>query len=186
MNREVPQSSADGPVTRDARAACRRRDHLSGYTTIRAAFAGVSMALLLVGCATAPPARSVAVEQRPGVIQAIDQVAPRQVSALTGMIVGGVLGTANNGAENRNVGLALGALGGAWAIRTSAQMASAPGFVVTVRMDDGAVGRFEHRTLADIRVGQRVTVDGDRLVTGQTVQTAQAVPTAQSARTGTP
>lgn len=134
---------------------------------IRAALAGVAVALLLVGCATAPPARTLARDPRAGVIQSIDQLAPRPVSALTGMLVGGVLGTANNGSENRNVGLALGALGGAWAIRTSAQMPLAPGFVVTVRMDDGGVGRFEHATLADIRVGQRVTVDGDRLVTAQ-------------------
>ena len=123
--------------------------------------------LLLVGCATAPPARTLAGDPRAGVIQSIDQIAPRPVSALTGMLVGGVLGTANNGSENRNVGLALGALGGAWAIRTSAEMPLAAGFVVTVRMDNGAVGRFEHATLADIRVGQRVTVDGERLLTAQ-------------------
>ena len=85
------------------------------------------------------------------------------------MIVGGVLEHRQQwrGESQRLTQLALGALGGAWAIRTSSQMAITSGFLVTVRMDDGAVSRFEHQTLADIRVGQRVTVDGERLVTAQ-------------------
>ena len=168
MSVELPQSNADDPVARDARTACFRRKRVVGKRTILAAVSGLSLALLTAGCATAPRVRTVAVEPRAGVIQSIDQVAPRPVSALTGMLVGGVLGTANNGAENRKVALALGALGGAWAIRTSAQMAVTSGFLVTVRMDNGATGRFERPNLADIRVGQRVTVDGDRLVTAQT------------------
>lgn len=119
------------------------------------------VAIAGIGCAGTPTHED-ATRVQSGVIESI---APNstQVSALTGMLVGGVLGNGTSSTENRQVGLALGALGGAWAISTSGHGIASPGYKVTVRFDDGELGFFNHKDPVSIQVGQRVMVSAHKL-----------------------
>lgn len=101
---------------------------------------------------------------REGVVESVAQIAPRRVSALTGMLVGGVIANRECGTENRMVGLALGALGGAWAVNSSALDQRSQGYRVTVRLDSGAVEHVQSGDPVSIVVGQRVIVSGHQLL----------------------
>ena len=95
------------------------------------------LALIAVGavaCGGARAQRPEAGAARGGVIESIAQISRRQFSALTGMLVGGVLGNSGCGTENRRVGLALSALGGAWAVGSAGHGVPDEGYWVTVRM----------------------------------------------------
>ena len=80
------------------------------------------------------------------------------------MLVGGVIGNRECGAENRTVGLALGALGGAWAVNSSGLDPRSLGYRVTVRLDDGGVEHFQNGDPVSNTAGQRVIMAGHKLV----------------------
>ena len=133
----------------------------------RACGGGALLGLLvavMAGCAAAPPSSPGVASVREGVVESVAQVAPRRVGALTGMLVGGVIGNRECGAENRMVGLALGALGGAWAVNSSGLDPRSQGYRVTVRLDDGGVEHFQNSDPVSITVGQRVMMAGHKLV----------------------
>ena len=80
------------------------------------------------------------------------------------MLVGGVIGNRGSGAENRMVGVALGALGGAWAVNSSGLDPRSQGYRVTVRLDDGGIEHLQNSGPVSITVGQRVMIAGHKLV----------------------
>jgi len=129
----------------------------------RAALFGLTVAVM-AGCATTPTLTPVAASVREGVVQSVAQVAPRRVSALTGMLVGSVIGNRESGAENRMAGQALGALGGAWAANSNGFDRRSQGYQVTVRFDDGGIEHFQNSDPVSITVGQRVMIAGHKLV----------------------
>ena len=123
----------------------------------------VLSALGATACAGTPAPRADASTAHGGVIESIESISPRQVSALTGMLMGGALGNNSCGTENRMVGLALGALGGAWAVGGAGDGVSDAGYRLTVRLDGGGSGYFDSRDPVRIHVGQRVYLSGHRL-----------------------
>ena len=123
----------------------------------------VLIALGATACAGTPAPRADASTAHGGVIESIEPISPRQVSALTGMLIGGVLGNDSCGTENRMVKLALGALGGAWAVGGAGYGVSDAGYRITVRLDGGGNGYFDSRDPVSIHVGQRVYLSGHRL-----------------------
>ena len=122
------------------------------------------LVVVLAGCVAAPPSNPGVASVREGVVESVAQVAPRRVGALTGMLVGGVIGNRGSGAENRMVGVTLGALGGAWAVNSSGLDPRSQGYRVTVRLDDGGVEHLQNSDPVSIAVGQRVMIAGHKLV----------------------
>jgi len=142
-----------------------------------------ALALGASACSSGPSTRPDPTAIQSGVIESIEGNSPRQVSALTGMLVGGVLGNASVGNQHRETGFALGALGGAWAIGTGAQGSGNPGYRVTVRFDDGALGYFDNKDPVSIRVGQRVMLSGHRLFESTVLAGSRMPSSAEAMRT---
>ena len=88
----------------------------------------------------------------------------------TGAVVGGVAGAVvgrqmADSSRGKNVGTVVGAVAGALIGNQIAKENSkdAARFRVTVSLDNGSVRKFEYRDLGDLRVGDRVRVEGDRV-----------------------
>ena len=165
------------PLSSKQSSAARVADACGGYGSRtlpprlirRSARAGAGALLgllvaVMAGCSAAPPSSAGVASVREGVVESVAQVAPRRFSALTGMMVGGVIGNGECGAENRMVGLALGALGSAWAANSSGLDPRGQGYRVTVRLDDGGVEHLQNSDPIGITVGQRVMIGGHKLV----------------------
>jgi outer membrane lipoprotein SlyB len=130
-------------------------------STLPKLLAIATIVFVAVGCAGTPAHEDGRIQV--GVIESIHPNSAREVSTLTGMLLGGVLGHGNSTTENRQVGFALGALGGAWALSSSGQAIADPGYRVTVRYDDGEMGFFSNKDPVSIHVGQRVMVSAHKL-----------------------
>lgn len=123
----------------------------------------VASAFLAGACAGGPAHRGGVATVQSGVIESVAQIAPVRVSALTGMLVGGALGNSGCGPANRQVGLALGALGGAWAVGSATHAPVESSYRAVVRLDDGSAGYFDSRDPVSIHVGERVLLSGHRV-----------------------
>jgi outer membrane lipoprotein SlyB len=87
-----------------------------------------------------------------------------------GAVIGGILGAVvgrqfADGNHGRNVGTVVGAVGGAWVgneveknVRRDEQ-----GVRVNVQLDQGEVRSFEFKSAGDMRVGDRVRIEGNQL-----------------------
>lgn len=142
-------------------------------------FAAMTVALALgAGCASVPapaPVQSVgnapvyAPQTEYGRVQSIDLVrAESQTSgggAVLGGLVGAVVGRQLGSGSGRTAGTLVGAAGGA-IIGNQIEKSQRGGqdvYRVVVRTDHGGVRSFDYAQLADLRVGDRVRIDGSQV-----------------------
>ena len=85
------------------------------------------------------------------------------VGAVAGGVIGGLIGNQMGGGNGKKAMTVVGAVGGGLAGNEIEKQRNASTVYVTqVRMDDGSLRRFTRNT--QLSVGQRVRVDGERLV----------------------
>jgi len=136
----------------------------------------VALALSAVGCAVVPPQRqaSAPVPQAGprvefGQVQSIDLVrAENQTSgggALLGGLVGAVVGRQLGSGSGRTAGTVVGAVGGAVVGNQieKANRGAQDFYRVAIRTDHGQVRTFDYQQLSDLRVGDRVRVEGNQV-----------------------
>lgn len=91
---------------------------------------------------------------------------PQGAGAVAGAIVGGVVGRQfGDSHHGRNVGTVVGAVGGAVIgneIEKNARREST-GVRVVVQLERGGTRSFDFKSQVDLRVGDRVRIEGDRL-----------------------
>jgi outer membrane lipoprotein SlyB len=106
-----------------------------------------------------------------GQVRSIESIGPLQdqpqgAGAVAGAIVGGVVGRQfADSSHGRNVGTIVGAVGGALIgneIEKNARRDSADVRVV-VQLERGGTRSFDFKSAGDLRVGDRVRIEGDRL-----------------------
>ena len=88
------------------------------------------------------------------------------VGTIAGGVVGGLAGNQIGGGTGRTVATVAGAIGGALIGRAIEQNTRQPGedhYRVTVRLQDNTVRTFEYREPPNVRIGERVRVDGNQL-----------------------
>ncbi|RDK00931.1 glycine zipper 2TM domain-containing protein [Paraburkholderia lacunae] len=124
------------------------------------------------GYGNAPPASS-GYGLQYGVISAIQPVATANamspgnvMGTVVGAVVGGVVGNQFGGGRGRDVATVVGALGGAVAGNQIAQQYSSPSvsaYRIVVQLNDGSSRSFDVANPGDLRPGDRVRIDGNRL-----------------------
>lgn len=107
---------------------------------------------------------------RTGVVVAIDTVDARQSTSGGGALAGGVVGAVvgrqfGSSGGGRTLGTIAGAVGGALiGNEIEAQQGNTQArYRVQVQMDNGSMRSFNYAQLGDLRVGDRVRVQGDGL-----------------------
>ena len=86
--------------------------------------------------------------------------------AIVGGVVGGLLGNQVGGGSGRAVATAAGVVGGAVVGNQIEQNRRGPGqdlYVVGVRLDNGGYQTYTQESVSDLRIGNRVRVDGGRV-----------------------
>ncbi|MET4579329.1 glycine zipper 2TM domain-containing protein [Ottowia thiooxydans] len=87
--------------------------------------------------------------------------------AAIGGVAGGVLGNQVGGGSGRTAATVVGAIGGALignaVERNSAAGRGADVYRVTVRLDNGGTQSFDYQQAPNVRIGERVRVDGNQL-----------------------
>ena len=136
----------------------------------------VSALAWLAACSSTPP-RSEAVGSAPAASTAyqsgrvsgieIVPVASRTSGggAVLGAVLGAVIGHQVGSGRGRDVATGVGAVGGA-VIGNSVEKRNQDGadiYRVSVRFDNGTVGQFDYQRIDDLRVGDRVVVEGGQL-----------------------
>jgi outer membrane lipoprotein SlyB len=149
---------------------------------IRFAAAALSLALLSA-CASRPP-QTTTTTNAPvyspsrgtsnaaisyGVVRSIESIGsdqPRGAGVVVGGIVGAVVGRqfadSNRG---KNVGTVAGAVGGALIgneVEKNARREQ-QGVRVTIQLDQGSIRSFDYQSIGELRVGDRVRVDGNQV-----------------------
>lgn len=147
---------------------------------IRIAVPAIALALLSA-CASRPPASNAPVYSPSrgatsaavsyGVVRSIESIGiaseqPRGGGAVVGGIVGAVVGRqfadSNHG---KNVGTVAGAVGGALIgneIEKNARR-DQQGVRVNIQLDQGGLRAFDFQSIGELRVGDRVRIDGNQL-----------------------
>ncbi len=138
----------------------------------------VACGLVLAGCASGAPSRSSAVAvdaSRYGTVQSIERLpagSSEGGSAVAGTLIGGAVGAAVGNqfgdGKGKDIATVAGAVGGAVAgheLQQRAQeRAAAEGqYRVRVRMHNGDSRTIVGDDIGDLRVGQEVRVEGDRI-----------------------
>lgn len=118
------------------------------------------------------PQRGPASTVQYGSVVAVDAIHSSQRTTGSGALIGGVVGAVvgrqfGDSSNGRAAGTAVGAVGGAIIGNEieKQQHGITDGVRVSVRFDNGATRAFEYnQTSIELRVGDRVRVEGDRLV----------------------
>jgi uncharacterized protein YcfJ len=142
------------------------------------ALLSASMLTLMAACSSAPPRNDAVVGGPPmaintanqfGRVSAIDvvPVASRTTGggAVLGAVLGAVIGHQVGNGTGRDVATGVGAVGGA-VIGNSVEKRNKNDtdiYRVSVRFDNGATGQFDYQRIDDLRVGDRVVVEGGQL-----------------------
>jgi outer membrane lipoprotein SlyB len=132
---------------------------------------------LVTACSSAPP-RNEAVGGVPMAVNTANQfgrvsgieivpVATRTTGggAVLGAVLGAVIGHQVGSGTGRDVATGVGAVGGA-VIGNSVEKRNKNDsdiYRISVRFDNGAVGQFDYQRIDDLRVGDRVMVEGGQL-----------------------
>lgn len=136
----------------------------------------VSALVLLTACAVEAPRQQAVGDARApvrnpqqfGNVSGIEVVpmASRSSGAGTvlGAVIGGVLGNQVGGGTGRAVAAGAGVIGGAVVGNAMEQRQHSAGgndyYRVSIRFDDGAMGHFDYQRIDDLRVGDRVKIEG--------------------------
>lgn len=143
-----------------------------------AILSSVAALSLLAACSSAPPRNDAVSDDRGRVVGSAVQfgnvsrievvpVASRSSGggAVIGAVLGAVVGHQVGGGRGRDVATGVGAIGGA-VIGNSVELHNkreSDIYRVSVRLDDGAIGTFDYQRIDDLRVGDRVKVEGGQL-----------------------
>lgn len=141
---------------------------LAGLVTLAACGAGDAPPPATPAAAPAQPARVVHADR--GRVTAIEPITQAGKPTGAGAVVGGVLGAALGNqvgkGDGRKVATVAGAVGGAALGHNVEKQRTEPvvvGYRVTVRMEDGSTRSLQPGEVGDLRVGDRVRVDGGTL-----------------------
>ena len=136
--------------------------------------------VMLAACASRPqatnapvysPSRTVPAAVSYGVVRAIEAVnAGGEQASGTGAVVGGVIGAVvgrqfADSSSGKNVGTVAGAVGGALIgneVEKNARREQQT-VRVNVQVDHGGMRSFEFKSVGDLRVGDRVRIEGNQL-----------------------
>ncbi|WP_240980016.1 glycine zipper 2TM domain-containing protein [Ramlibacter agri] len=132
------------------------------------ALISLSLALLLAACETPPTAGNPAGEAvvRFGQITSIEAVTIEAnqrlgLGAVAGAVVGGLLGNQIGGGTGRDIATVAGAVAGGFAgQQVQNRYAGQPGQRITLQMDTGEMVSITQPADANLRVGDRVRIDG--------------------------
>jgi outer membrane lipoprotein SlyB len=142
---------------------------------------GLSPRYLAVGCvllclASCSSNQGYGVQQSVRAQQQIGSVASIQIlpqssmngtgGALLGAVLGGVVGNQFGGGSGRALATGVGVIGGAVAgnqIATQNQQGNQI-YRVLVRLDNGRTQQFDYQQIGDLRVGDRVSIEGNQIV----------------------
>lgn len=83
--------------------------------------------------------------------------------AVLGAVIGAVIGNQVGSGSGRAAATGLGAVGGAIVGNNLQKKNDSDVYRVSVRLDDGSTGRYDYQTIDDLRIGDRVHVQGGRL-----------------------
>lgn len=114
--------------------------------------------------------QSVRAQQQIGTVASI-QIVPQSSmngtgGALLGAVLGGVVGNQFGGVSGRALATGVGVIGGAVAgnqIATQNQQGNQI-YRVLVRLDNGRTQQFDYQQIGDLRVGDRVSIEGNQIV----------------------
>jgi outer membrane lipoprotein SlyB len=114
--------------------------------------------------------QSVRAQQQIGSVASI-QILPQSSmngtgGALLGAVLGGVVGNQFGGGSGRALATGVGVIGGAVAgnqIATQNQQGNQI-YRVLVRLDNGRIQQFDYQQIGDLRVGDRVSIEGNQIV----------------------
>lgn len=143
--------------------------------TVRAVVAASLLSALLAGCATQQPryqqpAPVAGAYVQYGQVTSVESVRGEGASvgkgAILGGIAGAVLGHQVGSGSGKDAATVVGIVGGALiGNEIDKRQQSAPDFIrVAVRFDNGTQRSFDYAQAVDLRVGDRVRVEGDRVV----------------------
>lgn len=83
--------------------------------------------------------------------------------AVLGAVIGAVVGNQIGSGSGRAAATGLGAVGGAVIGNQIQKRNESDVYRVSVRLDNGSVGQFDYSSIGDLRVGDRVFVEGGQL-----------------------
>lgn len=147
---------------------------MNRWTSLTAALLS---AAVLGGCASRVPLDSErarypaphASYERYGMVRSIETVpaesATSGAGALAGGVIGAVVGRQIGSGSGRTAGTLVGAVGGAIIGNQveKSRNGTQDHVRVEVQLNDGTLRRFDYAQIGDLRVGDRVRVEGDRL-----------------------
>ena len=128
-----------------------------------------ALVILLAGCATPQAGSYSSPTYRQGTVDRIEVIKKGDTSNIAGTIIGGIagglLGHQIGGGSGQTAATILGGVGGAVAGNQVQQRARGPNETirVSVRFDNGATQVITQDDINELRTGDRVRVDGDRV-----------------------
>ena len=136
--------------------------------------AAVSALTLMTACGSSPPRsdpyasppRVVGSATQFGQVSNIEVVASASRGAggaVLGAVIGAVIGNQIGSGSGRAVATGVGAVGGAVIGNNLQKRNDSDVYRVSVRMDNGSVAQFDYQSIDDLRVGDRVRIDGGQL-----------------------
>ena len=137
--------------------------------------AAVVVALLLVGACSSNPPRMDAYANAPRAgsaamqfgnvsnIEIVSSASRGAGGAVLGAVIGAVIGNQIGSGGGRAAATGLGAVGGAIVGNNLQKRNDSDVYRVSVRLDDGSTGSFDYQSIDDLRVGDRVRVQGGQL-----------------------
>lgn len=132
----------------------------------------VSALSLFAACSSNPPrmepSRSSvsSIERQYGNVSKIEVVEASSRGAggaVLGAVIGAVVGNQIGSGSGRAAATGLGAVGGAVIGNQIQKRNETDVYRVSVRLDNGSVGQFDYSAIGDLRVGDRVLVEGGQL-----------------------
>jgi outer membrane lipoprotein SlyB len=136
----------------------------------------VAAATVMGGCAStypvadAPMGTSSSYSSGYGRVQSIDVVGVEQrgpgAGAVLGAVIGGVLGNQIGSGSGRAAATGAGVVGGAIVGHQIQKRNANDVYRVSVRMDNGERRTFDYERIDDLRVGDRVRVEGGQIYMG--------------------
>jgi outer membrane lipoprotein SlyB len=136
--------------------------------------ATLAAAAALVGCAhrqslpepVYSPPRHVEPAVQYGRVSHVERIGTRDTSgggAVVGGVVGAVVGRSVAGSDSKTAGTVIGGVAGAVIGNEIEKNQRGDGVRVTVQLDRGGMRRFDFGPGTDLRVGDRVRIEGDRI-----------------------
>jgi outer membrane lipoprotein SlyB len=132
----------------------------------------VSAFVLISACSSNPPrmdaSRSATVsnELQYGNVSGIEVVAGESRGAggaVLGAVIGAVVGNQIGSGSGRAAATGLGAVGGAVIGNNLQKRNESDVYRISVRLDNGSTGQYDYSSIGDLRVGDRIQVQGGQL-----------------------